>query len=171
MKMKRIILAILILSIIFLTACQIEDSAKETGIEQKQIELVDSKNDQVIIEKSEVGSDLAEKKSDDEFDETILTFLNNFYEDYDVANKGYKLKPDLIDCNEHPTFKHMYLELRDWAEAGGQHTAIWAPGSNEGKLGLIGIRERIGLVHGSFDLQSKVEEGTTIRVVIPLLSS
>jgi signal transduction histidine kinase len=40
---------------------------------------------------------------------------------------------------------------------------------SERKSGIIGIQERVGLIHGSFDLRSKVGEGTTIRVEIPLL--
>ncbi|MFQ6122146.1 MAG: sensor histidine kinase [Dehalococcoidales bacterium] len=40
---------------------------------------------------------------------------------------------------------------------------------SERKSGLIGVQERVGLVHGSFVLHSKVGEGTTIRVDIPLL--
>ena len=39
---------------------------------------------------------------------------------------------------------------------------------SEGKSGLVGIQERVGLVRGSFDLRSKVGEETTIRVEIPL---
>jgi signal transduction histidine kinase len=40
-----------------------------------------------------------------------------------------------------------------------------------GKLGLVGIQERVNLVHGYFDLHSRIRQGTTIRVEIPLLES
>jgi signal transduction histidine kinase len=39
---------------------------------------------------------------------------------------------------------------------------------SEGKSGLVGIQERVSLVHGSFDLRSKVGQGTTFRVEVPL---
>ena len=39
----------------------------------------------------------------------------------------------------------------------------------EGHLGLVGMRERVEILGGSFDLQSKVGQGTTIRVTLPLL--
>ncbi len=39
---------------------------------------------------------------------------------------------------------------------------------SEGKLGLVGMQERLGLVNGTFNLRSKPGEGTTIKVEIPL---
>jgi signal transduction histidine kinase len=39
----------------------------------------------------------------------------------------------------------------------------------EGHLGLVGMRERVEILGGSFDLQSKVGQGTTIRVTLPLV--
>jgi signal transduction histidine kinase len=39
----------------------------------------------------------------------------------------------------------------------------------EGHLGLIGMRERVEILGGSFDLQSTVGQGTTIRVTLPLV--
>ena len=38
----------------------------------------------------------------------------------------------------------------------------------EGKAGLVGIQERVGLIDGSFELRSKAGQGTTVRVEIPL---
>ncbi|MBN2238510.1 MAG: sensor histidine kinase [Dehalococcoidales bacterium] len=37
-----------------------------------------------------------------------------------------------------------------------------------GKLGLVGLQERIGLLNGTFNLKSKLGEGTTIRAEIPI---
>ena len=46
------------------------------------------------------------------------------------------------------------------------------PGSGKlisgGKLGLVGLQERVGLLNGSFNLRSKPNEGTMIQVEIPL---
>jgi signal transduction histidine kinase len=39
----------------------------------------------------------------------------------------------------------------------------------EGHLGLVGMRERVEILGGSFDLQSTVGKGTTIRVTLPLV--
>jgi signal transduction histidine kinase len=39
----------------------------------------------------------------------------------------------------------------------------------EGHLGLVGMRERVEILGGSFDLQSTVGQGTTIRVTLPLV--
>jgi signal transduction histidine kinase len=39
----------------------------------------------------------------------------------------------------------------------------------EGHLGLAGMRERVEILGGSFDLQSTVGQGTTIRVKLPLV--
>ncbi|NMM08485.1 sensor histidine kinase [Polaromonas sp.] len=39
----------------------------------------------------------------------------------------------------------------------------------EGHLGLLGMRERVEILGGSFDLQSTVGQGTTIRVALPLV--
>lgn len=41
---------------------------------------------------------------------------------------------------------------------------------SDGKLGLVGLQERIGLLNGSFSLKSKPGEGTVIRVEIPLVT-
>jgi signal transduction histidine kinase len=42
---------------------------------------------------------------------------------------------------------------------------------SEGKFGLAGLQERIGLINGSFNLRSRSGEGTVIRVEIPLSST
>jgi signal transduction histidine kinase len=39
----------------------------------------------------------------------------------------------------------------------------------EGHLGLVGMRERVEILGGSFDLQSTVGKGTKIRVTLPLV--
>ena len=39
----------------------------------------------------------------------------------------------------------------------------------EGHMGLAGLRERVEILGGSFDLQSIVGQGTTIRVMLPLI--
>ena len=39
----------------------------------------------------------------------------------------------------------------------------------EGHLGLVGMRERVEILGGSFELQSTVGQGTTIRVTLPLV--
>ena len=42
------------------------------------------------------------------------------------------------------------------------------PSANEGRLGLIGMRERVDLVGGEFEVESSPGSGTTIYVRIPL---
>ena len=39
----------------------------------------------------------------------------------------------------------------------------------EGHMGLVGMRERVEILGGSFDLQSAPGQGTTIRVTLPLV--
>jgi signal transduction histidine kinase len=41
--------------------------------------------------------------------------------------------------------------------------------ATEGHMGLAGMRERIEILGGSFDLQSRPGQGTHIRVVLPLV--
>jgi signal transduction histidine kinase len=38
----------------------------------------------------------------------------------------------------------------------------------EGKLGLVGVQERLGLINGTFNIRSRPGEGTTIRIEIPI---
>jgi signal transduction histidine kinase len=44
-------------------------------------------------------------------------------------------------------------------------------GNGSGRLGLLGIRERLGVVGGSLKLESAPESGTTLIVRIPIPSS
>jgi signal transduction histidine kinase len=39
----------------------------------------------------------------------------------------------------------------------------------EGHLGLLGMRERVEVLGGTFDVQSRPMQGTVIRVTLPLL--
>jgi signal transduction histidine kinase len=41
--------------------------------------------------------------------------------------------------------------------------------ATEGRMGLAGMRERIEILGGSFDLQSRPGQGTRVRVVLPLV--
>ena len=43
-----------------------------------------------------------------------------------------------------------------------------APSSSEGGFGLVGIRERVGLVKGNLVVESSPGEGTSLRVTVPL---
>ena len=41
--------------------------------------------------------------------------------------------------------------------------------ATEGRMGLAGMRGRIEILGGSFDLQSRPGQGTCVRVVLPLV--
>ena len=41
-------------------------------------------------------------------------------------------------------------------------------GSQKGGIGLLGMRERVGSIGGKVDIRSKRDEGTTIRVELPI---
>jgi signal transduction histidine kinase len=43
-------------------------------------------------------------------------------------------------------------------------------GSQKGGIGLLGMRERVGSVGGKVDIRSKRNEGTMIRVELPISS-
>ncbi len=57
------------------------------------------------------------------------------------------------------------LEVRDW----GTGFDVEAARRNHG-LGLVSMRERVHLVHGSFSIESTPGEGTKIVAVVPLLA-
>jgi PAS domain S-box-containing protein len=57
------------------------------------------------------------------------------------------------------------LEVKDW----GAGFDVEAARRNHG-LGLVSMRERVHLVHGSFSIESRPGEGTKIVVVLPLFA-
>ncbi len=60
--------------------------------------------------------------------------------------------------------RRLLVEISDKGPGFDQHAAI-----KEGHIGLFGMRERVELLGGSFDLQSKPGLGTVIRLNLPML--
>jgi signal transduction histidine kinase len=60
---------------------------------------------------------------------------------------------------------HVELEITD---TGCGFNPAAAPGQNDGHFGLQGMRERTKRLSGQFDLTSTPEQGTTLRVRVPL---
>lgn len=56
------------------------------------------------------------------------------------------------------------VEVSDRGE--GFNSGVIVP---DGHMGLAGMRERVEILGGSFDLQSTVGQGTTVRVILPLV--
>ena len=74
---------------------------------------------------------------------------------------------------KHARAREVFIELH----AGSESVALsvrdagvgFDPGSVDGKrLGLLGMRERAELLGGTFVMQTKPGQGTTIRVNLPL---
>jgi signal transduction histidine kinase len=40
--------------------------------------------------------------------------------------------------------------------------------SSSGKLGLLGMNERVLLLNGSIDIRSEIKKGTTVRIKAPV---
>ncbi len=59
---------------------------------------------------------------------------------------------------------HLVLEIED----DGLGFAPEAELENSGHYGLLGIRERVGLLHGEFSMDSQPEHGTCLLVQVPL---
>ena len=58
----------------------------------------------------------------------------------------------------------LLVKISDDGPGFDQHAAV-----KEGRLGLAGMRERVEVLGGSFDLQSRPGLGTVIRVNLPLV--
>ena len=42
------------------------------------------------------------------------------------------------------------------------------PANSRGRLGLIGMRERVDLLAGEFEIESHIHEGTRVKIRLPL---
>lgn len=61
------------------------------------------------------------------------------------------------------------LEIVD--DGRGFKTESLRQGKKQKRLGLLGMRERVEMVNGSFAIQSAPEKGTTVKVLMPFASS
>ncbi|MEO5658990.1 MAG: ATP-binding protein, partial [Polaromonas sp.] len=85
------------------------------------------------------------------------------------------LQESLMNGFRHATGSGQHVETK--AESGRLTIEVSDSGAGfdpaaiipEGHLGLVGMRERVEILGGSFDLQSKAGRGTTIRVTLPLI--
>jgi len=66
--------------------------------------------------------------------------------------------------------RHVRLEICDNG-AGFDPPEDWLDFINEGRLGLLGVRERVEAVGGQLEIQSNQGNGTCVNVVVPLNSS
>jgi len=62
---------------------------------------------------------------------------------------------------------HISMKIKDNGKAFNVDSALHAKGGK--RLGLLGMRERVDMVNGSFEVESTPGKGTTIAVQIPLI--
>src|SRR5215472_3892448 len=78
----------------------------------------------------------------------------------------------------HNVLKHArtgYVRLKVSGDSRGIHLSIYDTGvgfDSEGRrrpgLGIVSMKERVLLVHGEFSIHSQPEQGTEVRVFVPL---
>jgi signal transduction histidine kinase len=103
--------------------------------------------------------------------------------DYEAGRQPMRLAPDiesvayrLVQEALNNVTKHAGVDRAevDLAEADGRLTVVvrdagagFSPGETGAGFGLIGMRERIALVHGDLNITSSPGSGTTIRATLP----
>ncbi len=82
-----------------------------------------------------------------------------------LANVAAHAKTNDVAVEVEIQDRALHMQIRD-------HGVGFQPerATESSRLGILGMRERVELLHGQFTLTSKPGEGTTVRVTIPLVT-
>ena len=86
-----------------------------------------------------------------------------------LTNIAQHAKASRVEIRMHKFAGAVCLEIKD--DGIGFSLSSGSPGKPHQRLGLLGMKERVGMVGGTFSLESAPGRGTTIRAEIPLGNS
>ena len=84
-----------------------------------------------------------------------------------LTNAGKHAQATAAEVNIEFTDSQVAVTIRDNGK-GFQLPETVGDLSHSGKLGLVGMHERVSLLSGTLDIQSQVGKGTTVKVSVPL---
>lgn len=84
-----------------------------------------------------------------------------------LCNVARHAQASLADVTIHPVDRAIVMEIHD--NGSGFQVDAWAPPKrSNGRLGILGMRERVEMAGGTFSLESAPGQETTVRVSLPL---
>jgi signal transduction histidine kinase len=83
-----------------------------------------------------------------------------------LTNVARHAKASRVDVNIHQQNSAAFMEIKDDGKSFEVERRLHGKGSK--RLGLLGMRERVEMVGGTFCIESSPGQGTIVRVEIPL---
>lgn len=84
-----------------------------------------------------------------------------------LTNVARHAKASLVELNIQPLDGAIVMEIHDNG-SGFQVDDLTSPGQVNGRLGILGMRERVEMAGGTFSVKSAPGQQTTVRVNLPL---
>jgi signal transduction histidine kinase len=102
----------------------------------------------------------------EQFDTTKRTVLYRVAQE-SLTNVGRHAKASRVDVSIRKLHRGVCMEVKDDGRSFQVERKLNGGGNGNKRLGLLGMRERVEMVGGTFCVESAPGKGTTVRVEIP----